>query len=151
MREYYKRPEKTEEALRDGWFFSGDLAIQDDDGRITVLGRRDDAIVREGQYYQPLQIEDAALAIPGVDEAAALGLASGDPQSQSILLAIASQQALNSDQIHKALASVLPATLLPKHIVVSDELPHNNDNSGGRGKLAKLKIRQQYEHLEQLA
>ncbi len=146
MTAYYQQPEKTAEALRDGWFFSGDLAIQDLDGRITVLGRREDAIVREGQFVQPLTIEDVVLGIPGVTEAGAVGVARGE--EHAIVLAVTTaDNGPNETDIAAVLAEKLPAHATPDHIVIADELPHSNDNSGGRGKLLRREIRERYAHL----
>jgi fatty-acyl-CoA synthase len=56
MVEYLGLPEKNAEALKDGWFFSGDLGLRDADGRIHVLGRKEDAIARAGRYIRPLAV-----------------------------------------------------------------------------------------------
>ena len=146
MTAYYRQPEKTDEALRDGWFFSGDLAIQGNDGRITVLGRREDAIVREGQFVQPLTIEDVVLGIGGVTEAGAVGVARGD--EHAIVLAVTTvDNGPSEEDIASALADKLPAHARPDRIVIADELPHSNDNSGGKGKLLRREIRERYAHL----
>ena len=146
MQEYFGQAEKTDEALRKGWFFSGDLAIQDNEGRITVLGRREDAIKRAGHYIQPLIIEDAAIGLAGITEAGAVSVDTGN-EDQGILLAVTCNREISPADIRKALQKSLPAHALPDHIVIADELPHNNDNSGGKGKLLRRKIRDQYAHL----
>lgn len=146
LQSYYGQAEKTAEDLRDGWFFSGDLALQDEAGRITVLGRREDAIVRSGQYIQPLEIEDAALGIEGVSEAGAVSVDIGT-EDQGILLALTTSQALTEKDILGKLEKTLSPQALPDRIVIADELPHSNDNSGGKGKLLRRQIREQYSHL----
>ena len=120
--------------------------MQDNDGRITVLGRREDAIVRAGQYIQPLQIEDAAIGIAGVTEAGAVNVDRG-AQDQGILLALTVNQTLTEQDILEQLQHSLPPHALPDRIVIADELPHSNDNSGGKGKLLRREIREQYAHL----
>lgn len=146
MQEYFAEPEKTAKDLRNGWFFSGDIAVQDEQGRITVLGRREDAILRAGQFVQPLDIEDAAIGINGVTEAGAVGVDRGD-EERGILLAVTTDGQLEEDEILRQLQGALPAHALPDKIVIADELPHNNDNSGGKGKLLRKKIAEQYAHL----
>jgi acyl-coenzyme A synthetase/AMP-(fatty) acid ligase len=143
---YFDQPEKTAEALRDGWFFSGDLAQQDKERRITVLGRREDAIVRSGQYVQPLDVEDAAMGIAGVTEAGAVGVG-GVEGEQKILLAVALSETMSEDDILARLQQHLPAHAVPDRVVICDELPHGNDASGGKGKLLRRTIRDDYAHL----
>lgn len=155
MQAYFAQPEKTAEALRDGWFFSGDLAEQDSQGRITILGRREDAIARSGQYIQPLEIEDAALGITGVVEAGAVSVDRSDQDTdspdQGILLAVTINNDLTEKDILQQLQQRLPQQALPDRVVVCEELPHSNDNSGGKGKLLRREIREQYAHLLQHA
>ena len=146
MQSYFAQAAKTDEVLRNGWFYSGDLAMQDSDGRITVLGRREDAITRDGQFIQPLVIEDAVLGIDGVLEAGAVSVDTGT-QNQSILLAVTTDRALTEQAVLQQLQALIPPSHLPNRIVIADELPHGNDNSGGKGKLLRREIRQQYGHL----
>jgi acyl-coenzyme A synthetase/AMP-(fatty) acid ligase len=146
MQSYFNQPDKTAEALREGWFFSGDLATQDEQGRLTVLGRREDAIVRAGQYVQPLVVEDAALGIVGVTEAGAVSVDDGG-KDQKILLALTAAEGVTEESILQQLQQQLPEYAVPDRIVLCDELPHSNDNSGGKGKLLRRKIRDDYGHL----
>ncbi|HLG87969.1 MAG TPA: fatty acid--CoA ligase family protein, partial [Alphaproteobacteria bacterium] len=148
MAEYWGQPEKNAEALRDGWFFSGDLGMVDAEGRVHVLGRKEDAISKGGRYIRPLEIEDQVMTIPGVGEAGAVG-APADAIEQKIILAVApeSGRRLTEGQVRAALDEKLPATHRPDLIVVAEELPHTNDASGGRGKLLRRGIRDRYERL----
>lgn len=146
MQEYFGEPEKTAQDLRDGWFFSGDIATQDKDGRITVLGRREDAILRAGQYVQPLDIEDAAIGINGITEAGAVGVELGG-EERAILLAVTTDGNITEAAITQELQRILPAHAVPDRVVITDELPHSNDNSGGKGKLLRKQISEQYAHL----
>ena len=143
MQAYFHQEEKTREALRNGWFFSGDLAIQDDKGRITVLGRREDAIARGGKFIQPLEIEDAAMGIAGVVEAGAVGIDKSNGE-QRILLAVTVNNDLNEHSLLEQLKQILSAEAVPDRIVIADELPHSNDNSGGKGKLLRREIKSLY-------
>jgi fatty-acyl-CoA synthase len=150
MAEYWGQPEKNAEALRDGWFFSGDLGMIDAEGRVHVLGRKEDAISKGGRYIRPLEIEDQVMTISGVGEAGAVGAPDGAVE-QKIILAVAPEtgRRLTEAQIRAALDEKLPATHRPDLIVVAEELPHTNDASGGRGKLLRRGIRDKYERLLQ--
>jgi acyl-CoA synthetase (AMP-forming)/AMP-acid ligase II len=145
MIEYLGLPEKNAEVLRDGWFFSGDLGMLDEDGRLHMLGRKEDAIAKAGRYIRPLEIEDVVMTIQGVGEAGAVGAPDGVVE-QKIILAV-SGEGLSEDAIRAVLAERLPASHQPDLIVLADELPHSNDASGGRGKLLRRTIRDRYQHL----
>lgn len=146
MQEYFGQAEKTAQDLRGGWFFSGDIAAQDKDGRITVLGRREDAIQRAGHYIQPLDIEDAAIGISGITEAGVVGIDRGD-EGRAILLAVTTDSNISEADISQALQGILPAHAVPDRVVITGELPHSNDNSGGKGKLLRAQIREKFAHL----
>lgn len=146
MQGYFGQPEKTAQDLRGGWFFSGDIATQDKQGRVTVLGRREDAILRAGQYIQPLDIEDAAIGISGITEAGVVGVDLGG-EGRAILLAVTTDSNIGEADIIRDLQGILPAHAVPDRVVIADELPHNNDNSGGKGKLLRNQIREQFAHL----
>ena len=148
MVEYLGLPEKNAEVLRDGWFFSGDLAMLDEKGRVHVLGRKEDAIAKAGRYIRPLEIEDVVMTIPGVGEAGAVGTPDGAVE-QKIILAVSAEggATISVDALRTILSKRLPASHQPDLIVLSDALPHTNDASGGRGKLLRRAIRDEYQHL----
>ena len=150
MAGYDKLPAKTAEALRDGWFVGGDLGILSEDGVLSVLGRRDDSILKGGQWSQPAQIEEKAVEVPGVAEAGAVGVPAhvegADASEQQILLAVVPRAGatLDAEQVKADLARTLPAHQVPDAVVVANELPHTSDGSGGPGKLLRRGIRDAY-------
>ena len=71
---YLNRPDATAEAMRDGWFFTGDLATRAPDGYIRIVGRRSTDLIKSGGYKVGAgEIEDALLEHPAVAEAAVTG------------------------------------------------------------------------------
>lgn len=74
MTGYWKRPDATASALRDGWYFSGDMGTIDEDGYVTVSERRVDLIVSGGMNVYPSEVEDVILGMPGVVACAVVGL-----------------------------------------------------------------------------
>jgi len=65
MKGYYKRSDASAEAIKDGWFFTGDVAYQDEDGYFFIKDRVKDMIIRGGFNVYPREIEEAALWPPG--------------------------------------------------------------------------------------
>ncbi|WP_329011220.1 SDR family NAD(P)-dependent oxidoreductase [Micromonospora rifamycinica] len=71
---YHDSPEATAEALRDGWFRTGDLARRDDDGYFTICGRRKELIIRGGENIHPTEVEAVLRTVPGVADVAVAGV-----------------------------------------------------------------------------
>ncbi len=74
MKGYYGRPEATEEAIRDGWFRSGDLGRRDKDGWYYIVDRSKDMIIRGGYNVYPREIEEVLMTHPDVSLAAVIGV-----------------------------------------------------------------------------
>ena len=74
MRAYLHEPERYDKCFVDGWYLSGDLAMQDDDGYFWFVGRADDLIKSSGHLIGPFEVESALLEHPAVAEAAVIGL-----------------------------------------------------------------------------
>jgi 2-furoate---CoA ligase len=71
---YYKRPEATARAIRDGWYFTGDTGYVDPDGDLWVTGRVDDMIITGGENVYPVEVEEVLVRHPDVLEVAVAGL-----------------------------------------------------------------------------
>jgi len=71
---YWNRPDADTRAIRDGWYFTGDLGRCDDGGNLWVVGRIDDMIISGGENVHPLEVEDVLERAPGVREVAVVGL-----------------------------------------------------------------------------
>jgi acyl-CoA synthetase (AMP-forming)/AMP-acid ligase II len=74
MQGYWRRPEATAEALRGGWMHSGDAAYRDADGYVYICDRVKDMIISGGENVYPREVEDVLLGLPGVAEAAVIGV-----------------------------------------------------------------------------
>lgn len=75
---YWRRPDADERAIRQGWYFTGDLGYEDEDGDIQVTGRVDDMIISGGENIYPTEVEDILTRHPQVLDAAVIG--SEDPK-----------------------------------------------------------------------
>ena len=74
MKGYYGRPEATADAMRHGWFHTGDIGIIDVEGYVTIVDRKKDMIIRGGFNVYPREIEEVMLTHPGVALAAVIGV-----------------------------------------------------------------------------
>lgn len=74
FRGYWQRPDADTKALRQGWYFTSDVGMWDDDGDLWVQGRVDDMLISGGENIHPLEVEDVLTQHPGVREVAVVGL-----------------------------------------------------------------------------
>ena len=73
FRGYWQRPDADERALREGWYFTGDMGYLDGDGELFVSGRVDDMIITGGENVHPVEVEDALARHPLVRDVAVIG------------------------------------------------------------------------------
>jgi acyl-CoA synthetase (AMP-forming)/AMP-acid ligase II len=71
---YWGKPEATAEVMRDGWFHTGDLAVGDEDGYISIVDRKKDMIISGGYNVYPREVEEALYRHPAVRECAVIGI-----------------------------------------------------------------------------
>jgi 2-furoate---CoA ligase len=71
---YWKRPDANAKALRSGWYFTGDLGRQDEDGELYVIGRVDDMVITGGENVYPEEIENLLSRCPQVGRVAVVGM-----------------------------------------------------------------------------
>ena len=74
MKGYYNRPEATADAMRNGWFHTGDVGTLDEEGYLTIVDRIKDMIIRGGFNVYPREIEEVLITHPGVSLAAVIGV-----------------------------------------------------------------------------
>ncbi len=138
MKGYWNRPEATAEAMRGGWFHSGDLARVDSDGYFFIVDRKKDMIIRNGFNVYPREIEEVLYEHPAVREAAVIGIPH-DEYGEEIAAAISLKEgaAITPDEIRDFVKDQLAAYKYPRTIWIVDELP-----KGPTGKILKREIKQ---------
>lgn len=140
---YWQMPEKTAEELRpDGWFITGDLATQDSDGYVTIVGRAKDLIITGGFNVYPKELESLIDDIPGVLESAVIGVPHRDFGEAVVAVVVPSDPALTVDQIEAVTSTQLAKFKQPKKIIFLPELPRNT-----MGKVQKKALREGYAEL----
>lgn len=136
---YADRPAATAEALRDGWFCTGDLGYFDADGYLYVLDRRSDLIISGGENVYPAEIESALLAHPSVVEVGVCG--QPDPRWGQVPVAFVktrSDQSTNAGAILAYVRQHLAHYKVPRTIYFVEELPRNSSGKLLRRELHRL-------------
>ncbi|MEW8505063.1 MAG: malonyl-CoA synthase [Candidatus Thiodiazotropha sp.] len=138
---YWRMPEKTEAEFRDdGWFITGDLAVMDEEGRITIVGRAKDLIISGGYNVYPKEIENEIDGIPGVKESAVIGIPHADfGEAVVAVVVMDGGRELSERDITAALRERLAGFKLPKRICLVDDLPRNS-----MGKVQKTQLRESH-------
>lgn len=141
---YWKRPEATAGALRDGWVSAGDLARRDDEGFLYIVDRKDSKIISGGVNIYPREIEDVLLRHDAVAEAAAYGVPDqywGEAVEATVTLA-AGRTAAEADLIASC-QGALARYKLPKRIRFAHQLPRNAAGKVLRRELQRTAIGEQ--------
>lgn len=95
---YWRRPDADARAIRDGWYFTGDLGRVDEDGDLWIVGRVDDMIISGGENIHPLEVEDALARHPGVREVAVIG-APDDRWGQRVVAVVVADPGLGPEEL----------------------------------------------------
>ena len=140
---YYNDPKATAEVLRDGWLFTGDMAMEDGDGFIYLVDRKKDVIIMGGENIYPVQIEDFLSAHPAVKDVAVIGLPDARlGEISAAIIQLKPDHECTAEQINE-FCMQLPRYKRPRRIIFAD-VPRNPT-----GKIEKPKLREMYggEHL----
>ena len=123
---YLNVPVEQTPGLRDGWFSAGDLARQDEDGYVYIVGRRDDKIITGGLNVYPREIEDVLVAQPGVDEAVVHGVPDDD-WGEAVVAAVTLRPGspVAVSDLQEACRRTLARYKVPKDVVVLPAMPRN--------------------------
>ena len=138
MRCYINNPEATDEILKDGWLYTGDMAKTDEDGFIYLVDRKKDVIISGGENIYPVQIEDFLRSHEKIADAAVIGLP--DDRLGEISAAIIQLKAGEkvSEEDITEFCQELPRYKRPRKIIFAD-VPRNPT-----GKIEKPKLREKY-------
>ena len=121
---YWNRPDADENAIRDGWYHTGDVGRLDDDGDLWVVGRVDDMIVSGGENIHPVEVEDVLTRAHGVREVAVVG-APDDRWGQRVVAYVVTDAALTGDELdaHCLTSDTLARFKRPREYRFVAELP----------------------------
>ena len=134
---YWKNPEKTAEAFRNGWFHSGDLGVMDDEGYLTVVDRKKDMIKTGGENVASREVEEVIFQHPAVAEVAVFG--TPHPhwiESVTAAIVVRAGQSVTEQELSAFCRERLAGYKAPKRFVIVDQLPKN-----ASGKILKRELR----------
>jgi len=143
---YWNLPDTTAKALRDGWYYPGDMFSFDEDGFWYHNGRADDMLKISGQWVSPGEIEACAASVPGIAEAVVVAVPNDDGLTRLALFAVPGDTQDSHEQLSDALMSTLKSTLsiykCPRTIRFLDQLPRT-----ATGKVQKFRLREMLQQM----
>jgi long-chain acyl-CoA synthetase len=136
MKGYWQRPEATAEAMRGGWFHSGDMARVDEDGYFFIVDRKKDLIIRGGYNVYPREVEEVLYEHPKIREAAVVGVPH-DEWGEEIGAAVVPMEGeeLSPEEVSAYVKDRIAAYKYPRVVWFLDDLP-----KGPTGKILKREI-----------
>ncbi|HUI28237.1 MAG TPA: long-chain-fatty-acid--CoA ligase [Candidatus Kryptonia bacterium] len=124
MQGYWRNPEETARTIRDGWVLTGDLGVFDDEGFLSIVGRRKEIIRSGGESIFPVEIERVLLTHPAIREASVIGIP--DPHwGEAVVAAIVLREgaALADGEVTEYVRTHLASYKKPRHVCFFDHLP----------------------------
>ena len=135
---YYHNEKATAETLKDGWLYTGDMAMQDEDGFYFLVDRKKDVIVSGGENIYPVQIEDFMRRHDKIKDVAVIGLPDRRlGEKTAAIIEVKDGMSCTEEEIEE-FCMELPRYKRPKEIIFS-EIPRN-----ATGKIEKPKLRKMY-------
>jgi long-chain acyl-CoA synthetase len=136
MKGYWQRPEATEEAMRGGWFHSGDMARTDEDGYFYIVDRKKDLIIRGGYNVYPREVEEVLYEHPKIREAAVVGVPHNEwGEEIGAAVVLHEDEELPAEEVSAYVKERIAAYKYPRVVWFLDDLP-----KGPTGKILKREI-----------
>lgn len=134
-REFYRDPEASQVAFRDGWYLPGDVGFVDEEGFVTITGREKDMIIRGGVNIYPNEIESVLLGHDQVAEAAVVG-APSEALGEEVVAFVTTRRPVDPEALRALCARELAPYKVPRTVRVLPEMPRTNV-----GKIDKQRLR----------
>ncbi len=143
MKGYYKRPEATAEAFRNGWFHTGDIGIKDEEGYISIVDRKKDMILRGGYNIYPRQLEEVIITHPAVSLVAVIGVPHERLGEEVKAVVVLKQgESLTTEEFIAWCKTQIAANKYPRHVEFRDSLP-----IGSTGKIFKRALKEEVQKI----
>jgi long-chain acyl-CoA synthetase len=139
MTGYYNKPEETEEALKDGWMHSGDIAVKDEEGFYFIVDRTKDMIIRNGLNVYPREVEEVMMKHPAVSMVAIIGIPDEEKGEEIKAYVVLNKgESVEEDALIEWTKDRIAAYKYPRHIEFTESLP-----TSATGKILKKELRKQ--------
>ena len=139
MKGYYKRPEATAEAFKNGWFHSGDIGIMDENGILSIVDRKKEMILRGGYNVYPRELEEVIITHPAVSLVAVLGVPDDRLGEEVKAFIVKKKNAeITEDQMIEWCKGEIAPYKYPRYVEFREELP-----VGGTGKVLKRQLKEE--------
>ena len=140
MSEYFKDPQATQEAIRDGWFYTGDLATVDHEGSLRIVDRSKDIIISGGENISSAEVENVIYSHPAVLECAVIGVPDNHWGELPLAMVVPKPGTqLTEEEIIEFARSRMAHFKCPHAVHLRESLP-----KGGTGKILKRELRQPF-------
>ncbi len=136
---YFAMPERTLQSRRNLWFHTGDIGRMDAKGRFYFMHRVSDRIRVKGEMVSGYEVEEGVLTHPAIEDCAVIAVP-GEMGEEDIKAFVTCKrgQSITTDSLKKHCAARMAKFMVPKHIVVLDEMPRTATGKPQKGKLATL-------------
>lgn len=140
MEGYYKNPEATNETIRDGWLFTGDMAVVDEAGFIEIVDRRKDVIISGGENISSIEVEGTLYEHPSILEAAVVAVPSEKwGEAPHAVVVLREGETIGEEEIITYCRSKLAHFKSPRSVTFMEELPKT-----ASGKIQKVVLRKPF-------
>ena len=139
MTEYWNRPDATAETLVDGWLRTGDVAMMDEEGYVSIQDRIKDMIISGGENVYPAEIEGVLMSHESIAEAAVIGQESETWGESPLAIVVKTDDSLSTAEVLEYCQGKLARFKQPKAVEFIDVIPRNPS-----GKILKRVLREQY-------
>jgi len=137
MMGYYNKPGETADALREGWFLTGDIGQFDDDGYLSIVDRKKDMIIAGGYNIYPVELDDVLMGHPKIMEACTIGLPHEyRGETVKAFIVVNPGESLTEEEVAAYCKDNLAVYKVPKIIEFIDELPKS-----AVGKILRRKLK----------
>jgi long-chain acyl-CoA synthetase len=135
---YWLGPERVDSARDDGWWRTGDVLREDDNGNLWYVARKKNLIVRGGSNISPVEVEHALLNHPGVSDVAVVGIDDIDLGQRVVAFLELADNYTQTEDILRSAAELLADYKLPEHLLVVQKIPRNNQGKVDRVMLKRI-------------
>ncbi|MCC3357950.1 class I adenylate-forming enzyme family protein [Bacillus sp. REN16] len=139
---YWNRPDANKKSIRNGWYFTGDMGVLDEDGDLYVVGRVDDMIISGGENIHPLEVEDVIASHPNVLEVAVAGIPDERFGEKVVAFVVSKGERLTTEELDSFCkqSSQLANFKRPREYKFIKEIPKSPV-----GKILRRKLKENYQ------